>query len=158
MTNLAYDVVRALSGYTVSTAESCTGGMIGSALTAIPGSSSVYKGGVVSYTNEVKQKLLGVESNILEKYGAVSSQVATAMAVGVRNSLNTDVAIAVTGLAGPGGDDFGNPIGTVYIGYADANKSFSVECNFKGDREAVRLQSVRAALQLLRDMSEKLDN
>ena len=118
-TRLCCDVLNALKGRTLVTAESCTGGGIGAALTAIPGSSSVYKGGIISYTNWVKENVLGVSGEILETYGAVSGPVAEAMAIGVREKLQADVAVSVTGLAGPGGDEYGNPVGTVYIGYAD---------------------------------------
>ena len=142
-------VLSALSGYTLATAESCTGGAIGAALTAIPGASAVYKGGIISYCNEVKQKLLAVPASVLEIHGAVSSPVAEAMAVGARRALNTDVAISVTGLAGPDGDEFGHPVGTVFIGYADTHHSLSRHFLFAGDREVVRDQAVEAALQLV---------
>lgn len=146
MTNLSSDVIKALQGKTLSTAESCTGGGIGAALTAVPGSSAVYKGGIISYTNEIKEKLLGVPAEMLEKYGAVSALVAQAMAVGARKALQADIAVSVTGLAGPGGDEYGNPVGTVFIGYADANKAYAKEYHFSGDREAVREQAVQMAL------------
>ena len=114
--SLCCEVLERLSGKTLVTAESLTGGGIGAALTAVPGSSQVYKGGVISYTNWVKKNILGVPGEILETYGAVSAQTAQAMAWGVRELLKADVAVAVTGLAGPGGDEFGNPVGTVFIG------------------------------------------
>ena len=116
MMNLCCDVLNALKGKTLVTAESCTGGGIGAALTSIPGSSEVYKGGIISYTNEVKIKLLGVDTELLDREGAVSASVAQAMACGARVALVADVAVSVTGLAGPSGDDFGNPVGTVFIG------------------------------------------
>ena len=119
MTSLSCKVLKTLEGKTLATAESCTGGMIGAALTAIPGSSAVYKGGVISYTNQIKHDLLGVSQLLLKEKGAVSKEVAEAMAVGVRNTMKADVAVSVTGLAGPGGDEYGNPVGTVFIGYAD---------------------------------------
>ncbi len=149
MTSLTCDVLRALSGKTLATAESCTGGGIGAALTAIPGSSEVYKGGVISYTNWVKENILGVDGEMLAQYGAVSAQVAQAMAEGVRKYLQSDVAISVTGLAGPGGDDFGNPVGTVYIGYCDTNKQYAKKYCFSGDREKVRQSAISAALELI---------
>ena len=108
MTSLCCDVLKALEGKTLATAESCTGGGIGAALTAVPGSSSVYVGGVISYTNEVKAGVLGVSRDLLDREGAVSAPVAQAMAKGVRELLHADVAVSVTGLAGPGGDDYGN--------------------------------------------------
>lgn len=148
MTNLSSKLISALSGRTISTAESCTGGGIGAALTAIPGSSAVYLGGIISYTNGVKIRQLGVSEEILNREGAVSAAVAEAMASGVRMQLETDVALSVTGLAGPGGDDFGNPVGTVYIGYSDRCRTLSRKYNFTGDRDDVRKQAVDAALQL----------
>ena len=149
MMPLTYDVLEALTGKTLVTAESCTGGGIGAALTAVPGSSKVYKGGVISYTNWVKENILGVDRQLLEKYGAVSEQVACKMAEGVRALLKADVAVSVTGLAGPGGDDFGNPVGTVFIGYCDRAKSYAKEYHFSGNREDVRNQAVKAALELI---------
>jgi len=149
MTNLCYEVLHALQGRTLVTAESCTGGGIGAALTAIPGSSSVYKGGIISYTNQVKHALLNVDTVLLERDGAVSASVAQAMALGARNALSADVAVSVTGLAGPGGDDFGNPVGTVFIGFSDHTRTISREYHFSGDRENVRNQSIRAALLLI---------
>ena len=146
MMNLSSDVIKILQGKTLATAESCTGGGIGAALTAVPGSSAVYKGGIISYTNEVKEKLLGVPAEMLEVYGAVSEPVAQAMAVGARKALQTDIAVSVTGLAGPGGDEYGNSVGTVFSGYADANKSYAKEYHFSGDRETVRQQAVQMAL------------
>ena len=149
MTSLSCEVLKTLDGKTLVTAESCTGGGIGAALTAIPGSSAVYKGGVVCYTNWVKENILSVDSALLSNYGAVSEPVATAMAVGVRALLQADVAVSVTGLAGPGGDEYGNPVGTVFIGYADENGSFAKAYRFSGDREAVRCQAVQMALRIV---------
>ena len=149
MTRLSCDVLKALSGKTLATAESCTGGGIGASLTAVPGSSAVYKGGVVSYTNEIKQNVLGVDCDVLDQYGAVSEPVALAMAEGARNVLKTDVAVSVTGLAGPDGDDRGNPVGLVYIGYADSNTMTCTKCYFSGARDAVRQQAVCAALEIV---------
>ena len=149
MTRSAFDVIARLQGMTLATAESCTGGGIGDALTAVPGASNVYKGGVISYCNEIKQKLLNVPEEILTQYGAVSAPVAEAMARGARNALNADIAVSVTGLAGPSGDEFGNPVGTVYIGYAGANICLSRCFLFDGDRAAIRAQAVEAALKLI---------
>ena len=149
MTSLCCDVLKALEGKTLVTAESCTGGGIGAALTAIPGSSAVYKGGVISYTNWVKANVLQVSPDLLDSCGAVSAPVAEAMAKGARKLLQADVAVSVTGLAGPGGDEFGNPVGTVYIGFAMEGKSSVKQFCFAGDREAVRLEAIRAALQIV---------
>lgn len=147
MTSLCCEVLSCLQGKTLVTAESLTGGGIGAALTGISGSSAVYKGGVICYTNWVKENILGVPGDVLETCGAVSRPVAKAMAEGVRNLLKADVAVAVTGLAGPGGDEYGNPVGTVCIGYADESRSFSETFHFEGDRETVRQQTIAAALQ-----------
>lgn len=149
MTSLCCDVLKRLEGKTLATAESCTGGGIGAALTAIPGSSGVYKGGIISYTNWVKQNLLGVEEALLERLGAVSAPVAQAMAAGARRVLDADIAVSVTGLAGPGGDEYGNPVGRVYIGYSDENITVSREFTFSGDRDAVRRQATEEALKLV---------
>lgn len=147
--NLSCKVLSALKGKTLVTAESCTGGGIGAALTAVSGSSQVYKGGVICYTDWVKHNVLGVEQELLDRYGAVSSHVAKSMASGVRKLLQADVAVSVTGLAGPDGDSFGNPVGTVYIGYCSEQKNDVREFTFSGDRESVRRQAVEAALNLI---------
>ena len=147
--SLCCDVLKALEGKTLSTAESCTGGMIGSLLTAVPGSSLVYKGGIISYWSEVKQNLLGVDAVLLESRGPVSEPVAAAMAEGARRALCTDVAVSVTGLAGPDADDFGYPVGTVFVGYADEKNSIVKEFHFSGDRDSVRRQAAEAALRLI---------
>lgn len=149
MDNLAAQVIAALQGKTLATAESCTGGGIGAVLTSVPGSSAVYKGGIISYTNQIKQKLLHVPSALLSDRGAVSSEVAQAMAKGARSQLDSDIAVSVTGLAGPGGDDFGNPVGTVFIGYCNENICFSRKFYFAGDRKTVTDQAITAALTLI---------
>lgn len=146
---LCCDVLNSLKGKTLVTAESCTGGGIGAALTAIAGSSEVYKGGIISYTNEVKINQLGVDPKLLGREGAVSAPVAEAMALGARKVLDADIAVSVTGLAGPGGDDFGNPVGTVFIGYSDKMITSSREFHFTGDRESVRKAAVEEALRLI---------
>ena len=149
MTHLSSDVIYTLSGKTLATAESCTGGGIGAALTGVPGSSAVYKGGIISYTNWVKENLLDVPADLLDEFGAVSSSVAQLMAEGVRIRLQTDIAVSVTGLAGPGEDDFGNPVGTVFIGYCSEKKSYAKEYHFDGNREDIRNQTICAALQMI---------
>lgn len=149
MMNLSSKVIDILKGKTLSTAESCTGGGIGAALTAVPGSSAVYMGGVISYDNAVKMGILGVPEEWIEKYGAVSPWVAMEMASGVRGLLHTDVAVSVTGLAGPGGDEHGHPVGTVYIAYEDRERNGVHHYHFEGDREAVRNQTIEAALKLI---------
>ncbi len=124
-------------------------------LTAVAGSSTVYKGGVISYCDQVKHKLLGVDAEVLKHFGAVSAPVAEAMATGARLALDADIAVSTTGLAGPGGDSFGNPVGTVFIGYSDTNESFSRKYLFQGDRESVRQQAIRAALMLILEKNMK---
>ena len=149
MTHRSSEVIRRLRGKTLVTAESCTGGGIGAALPAVSGSSAVFKGGVLSYGNEVKHRVLGVEQLPLDTLGAVSGPVAEQMAAGARHVLDADIAVSVTGLAGPGGDEYGNPVGTVFIGYCDENQTLSREYHFPGDREQVRRQAVEAALELI---------
>ena len=147
--SLCYDVVKALEGRTLATAESCTGGGIGAAITAVPGSSAVFRGGIISYCNDIKHRLLGVSEDMLAQFGAVSAPVAEVMAMGAREVLHTDVAVSVTGLAGPGGDEMGNPVGTVFVGYADAVGVDHRKFLFVGDREGIRQQAVAAALKLI---------
>jgi len=149
MTSLCSETIHRLLGKTLVTAESLTGGGIGAALTAISGSSAVYKGGVIAYSNWVKETVLRVPREILEIHGAVSSQTAMCMASGVRKLLQADVAVSVTGLAGPGGDEFGNPVGTVYIGYEDSCHAVVHHHVFSGTREEVRSQTIEAALHLI---------
>ena len=149
MTNLCCDVICRLQGKQLVTAESLTGGGIGASLTAVSGSSAVYKGGVISYTNEVKHRVLGVPADMLEKYGAVSAPVAQAMAEGVRKLLEADVSVSVTGLAGPGGDEYGNPVGTVFVAYCDTGITEVKQFLFSGDRESVRKQTAVEALKLI---------
>lgn len=149
MMKTASEVLSALQGKTLVTAESLTGGGIGAVLTAVPGASRVYKGGIISYTDTVKREVLGVPGAYLATFGAVSAPVAEAMAVGARQILQADIAVSVTGLAGPDGDEYGNPVGTVFIGYADAYGSLAREYHFSGDRESVRNQTIRTALALV---------
>lgn len=151
---LCSEVLSALEGKTLATAESCTGGMIGAALTAVPGASKVYKGGIICYWSEVKQQLLGVDAEDLEKLGPVSLEVAASMAAGARNALHTDIAISVTGLAGPDGDEFGRPVGTVFIGFADDKKAVAKQFYFYGNREDVRYQATEAALRLIMEEAQ----
>ena len=151
--SLAFDVISCLQGKTLATAESCTGGGIGDALTSVPGASNVYKGGIISYCNEIKRDLLNVSAEMLQQHGAVSAPVAEAMAMGARGALNADIAVSVTGLAGPSGDEFGNPVGTVYIGYADERICTYRRFCFSGDRAAVRAQAIEAALKLILELS-----
>ena len=151
--SLSAEVLSRLSGKRLATAESLTGGGIGQALTSVSGASAVFAGGVICYTNQVKHKVLGVPVEILNTCGAVSAPVAKAMAEGARTVIGADVAVAVTGLAGPDGDEFGNPVGTVFIGYADEKTTLARECHFSGDRAAVRAQTIEAALALILEMN-----
>lgn len=152
--SLCCDVVKFLEGKTLVTAESLTGGGIGAAITSVSGASAVYKGGIVSYTNEVKHGQLGVPKEILESCGAVSEPVARYMAAGVRSRLEADVAVSVTGLAGPAGDEFGNPVGTVFIGYEDASNAVVKHFTFCGTREEIRNQTIEAALKMILTIGE----
>ena len=147
--SLSAKVLTALAGKKLATAESLTGGGIGQAITSVSGASAVFAGGIISYTNEVKHKVLGVPVETLNTLGPVSAPVAQAMARGARNVIGADVAVAVTGLAGPDGDEFGNPVGTVFIGYADGHTAFAREYHFEGDRAEVREQTIEAALALI---------
>ena len=155
MMTLCAEVLKALSGQTLATAESLTGGGIGEALTTVPGASAVYAGGVISYSNAVKEQVLGVSPETLVRFGAVSGPTASQMARGVRELLKADVAVSVTGLAGPGGDEFGHSVGTVFIGYDDGETNLAKPCHFQGDRQAIRRQTVQTALELVLEMAKK---
>ena len=137
---------------TLSTAESCTGGLIAKRVTDIPGASQVFRGGVVSYTNDVKADVLGVPRATLDACGAVSEPVARAMAEGCRRLCGSDIALAVTGLAGPEGDDRGNEVGTVYIALADRRGTLCkrLSCGMGRGRDRVRSAAAQNALDLLR--------
>ncbi len=166
-------------GLTLATAESCTGGLVGSLVTDVPGSSHYYCGGVVAYSNEVKVRLLGVRRATLKRYGAVSAQTATEMAEGVRNRTGADIGVAVTGIAGPGGGTRKKPVGLVYIAIAAGasrsqqperrrpkagfgtgrprDKSLRAEVRsqafrFKGDRKTIRRRAAAAALALVMEV------
>lgn len=138
-------------GLTLGTAESCTGGIIAQMMTDLPGSSALFAGGIVSYTNPVKANVVGVPQELLDEYGAVSPQVAEAMARGAKKVLGCDIALSVTGIAGPDSDDRGNPVGLVYLGLAHGDSCFVQE--FRAGnvaRERVRRMSAQTALDLLR--------
>jgi PncC family amidohydrolase len=136
-------------GLTVATAESCTGGLIAKLITDLPGSSEFFRGGVVSYSNEVKMELLGVRDEELAAHGAVSAQVARSMAVGMRVRLGADLVVSVTGIAGPGGGTRAKPVGLTYIAVADATGTDVRRFAWAGDRTANRESGARAALELL---------
>jgi nicotinamide-nucleotide amidase len=137
-------------GLTIGVAESCTGGKLGERLTAIPGSSEVVRGGVIAYANDVKQSLLGVSDATLREQGAVSEPVVRAMASGARRLLGVDAALAITGIAGPGGGSDAKPVGTVWIALALRNEVEAVQLRLWGDRSEIRQRSAQGALNLLR--------
>jgi nicotinamide-nucleotide amidase len=142
------DVCREL-GWKIATAESCTGGLIAGALTAIAGSSDVVDRGFVTYSNEAKVEMLGVEPALIEAVGAVSEEVARAMAQGALENSHADVAVAVTGVAGPGGGSAEKPVGLVWFGLATREDVRSESRIFAGDRAAVREATVVHALRLI---------
>jgi PncC family amidohydrolase len=134
---------------TIGVAESCTGGLIGAALTEIPGSSAWFMGGVIAYDNRIKRALLNVPAATLARHGAVSEKTVAAMARGARKLLNVNCAIAVSGVAGPGGGTKEKPVGLVYIGIAIDDMLFPFECNFSGTRTTIREKTVETALKLI---------
>lgn len=138
------------AGLRIATAESCTGGLIAGALTEIAGSSDVVERGFVTYSNEAKEELLQVPADMLKEHGAVSFQVAMAMAEGTIKNSRADVAVSVTGIAGPGGGSAEKPVGLVYFGLCKRGEKARHERHiFEGDRRSVRAQSVQKALDLL---------
>jgi nicotinamide-nucleotide amidase len=144
--------------YQLSTAESCTGGGIGYRLTAVPGSSLWYLGGYITYSNQAKIRDIGVKPKTLETYGAVSEQVAIEMALGCAKTSGSDLAISVTGIAGPEGGSRDKPVGTVCFGWVLRGQSVSETIFFDGDRETVRVQTIRHALEGMIKLLEKFSN
>ena len=138
-------------GLTLVTAESCTGGLIGSRITDVAGSSEYFLGSIVAYAYEVKVALLGVTWDTLNAHGAVSSETVLAMAHGARKRLNGDIAISVSGIAGPGGGTPEKPVGTTWIGLVAADGEWAKEFHFSGSREENKAAAATAALQLLLD-------
>jgi nicotinamide-nucleotide amidase len=147
---LAGALLNALArrGWCLGTAESLTGGMVGAAITAVPGASASYMGGVIGYTDREKTALLGVPAELLEQRGAVSAEVAEVMARGCRERLNVQVGLATTGVAGPASDDRGTPVGTVFVACATVRASTVERLLLDGDRRDIRVESTRAALRL----------
>jgi len=135
---------------TVATAESCTGGLLGKYLTDVPGASAVYLGGWVTYSNDMKRAQLGVSTELLEAHGAVSKPVACAMAEGALRVCGADLAISITGIAGPEGGDEHKPVGTVWFALANRQGMLAARCVFPGDRATIRDRAARTSLQLLR--------
>ncbi len=136
-------------GRTLATAESCTGGLVAHTITEIEGSSGYYRGGFVTYANDVKRDLLGVGEDLLAAHGAVSAQVARAMAEGARARLGTDFGVAITGVAGPGGGTAEKPVGLTYVAVADSNGVDVRRHHWTGDRAGNKRESAGAALDLL---------
>lgn len=135
---------------TISTAESCTGGMLSKSITAIPYSSKVFQLGMCTYSNEMKNKILKIPSFILDQYGAVSYQTAKYMALSIKNIANSDVGVSITGIAGPSGGTPQKPVGLVYISLCSNNKIYVDKLNMKSySREQIRIKSTDKALQLI---------
>ena len=139
-------------GLTISCAESCTGGLLTSTLTDIPGSSAYVMGSVVSYSNEVKSRVLGVSDETLSLYGAVSEETAREMAEGVRRLIQTDIGVGITGIAGPDGGSAEKPVGLIYISVANQSHTIVEKNNFSGTRLENKDAAVEKALQMIYDV------
>lgn len=148
---LAEKVVAAASaaGKTIAFAESCTGGMLAAAVTDVAGASAAFYGSAVVYSNEAKENILRVPADIIERKGAVSRECAVMMARGARGVYGADIALSVTGVAGPGGGTPEKPVGTVWFAYSSETKEDSFVCHFDGGRDEVRSAAVRTALEYL---------
>ena len=133
---------------TLAVAESCTGGLLGSTITDVPGSSAYFLGGIIAYSNTSKIEILGVPAQTIERNGAVSDRTAACMAKGILNNFACDIGIGVTGIAGPGGGSDQKPVGTVFIGIASELSELSRQFNFTGTRQKIKEASVKAALEL----------
>jgi len=147
-----------VQGLSLATAESCTGGMVAERLTSVPGSSRVFLGGVVAYANAVKAEELDVPQELLERHGAVSAEAAAAMTAGARKRLGADVAVAITGIAGPDGGSAEKPVGLVYLHAESPSASRSVDFVFPGDREGIRRRAAVTALHLVRRLLTQSGN
>ena len=145
------------SGLTIGTAESCTGGRISEAIIAIPGSSDYYKGGIVAYTDEVKERILGVPHEILEEYTAVSEEVARQMVLGTINTIDVDLAIASTGYAGPGGGTKDNPVGTIWLAYGNKEEVRTFKLTEDFGRDINLAIATNKAIRLMLDFLKDLD-
>jgi len=141
-----------INNLTISTAESCTGGLLGNLLTDIPGSSDYFLRGVISYSNESKSELLGVDADLFDTVGSVSKEVVEQMATGIRKISSTDIGIGISGIAGPGGGSKEKPVGTVYIGVDYMNSVYSYRYNFHGTRKDIKLSSAKYALDIVRKL------
>ncbi len=138
-------------GLSIACAESCTGGLLTSRLTDVSGSSAYVKGSIVSYSNEIKEKLVGVKSATLSKYGAVSEQTAREMAEGIRTAVETDIGVGITGIAGPDGGTPKKPVGLVYIAVSGKNGTVVKENHFNGTRSEIKLQTTEKSLKMIED-------
>ena len=158
MSSLARDIVNLLgaSGLTLGAVESATGGLISHLITNVPGSSDVYQGSVTSYSNRAKTAIVGVSKESINRYGAVSPQVAEEMAEGGRRLLNVDICVADTGIAGPGGATPGKPVGLFYIGLSHRDGTFSRKHIFSGTREENKQSAAETALQWVRKYLENV--
>ena len=136
-------------GLTVATAESCTGGLLAKLLTDVPGASKVFPGGIVAYNSQAKTEFLGVDPGLLREKGAVCSEVAIAMANGVRRKFGTDIGIGITGIAGPDSDDSGLQPGTVFIALTTDGQAICKKFDLQGDREQIRAESAVNALNMI---------
>jgi PncC family amidohydrolase len=136
---------------TFSSAESCTGGLVGGTVTAVSGSSAVYFGGIITYTNDIKINVLGIDSSLIDEYTEVSAPVARQMAERVREKLSSDIGVSATGFAGPTGGNENDPVGTVYVGIADKNNSsiYRLSYSVGTEREEIRLMTVQFILEKL---------
>jgi nicotinamide-nucleotide amidase len=153
ISEIVLDLCR-VRGLTLATAESCTGGMVATRLTGVPGASDVFRGSVVAYANGVKEAGLGVSAELIAEHGAVSAEVAAAMAVGARERLDADVAVAVTGVAGPGGGTPEKPVGLVFAHAIGPDGERSVRTELPGDRDMIRGRATAASLHLVRRLME----
>lgn len=151
--DIAKDVLSLLEekNLKISTAESCTGGLVAKLITDIPGSSAFFEMGFVTYSNEAKAKLLGVDEETLKTYGAVSDQTARQMCEGAKTVANSDIAVCTTGIAGPGGGSEQKPVGLVFIGVCGRAGTVVKKCNFSGTREEIRSRTAEYALNLVRE-------
>ena len=158
MSSLARDIVNLLgaSGLTLGAVESATGGLISHLITNVPGSSDVYQGSVTSYSNRAKTAIVGVSKESINRYGAVSPQVAEEMAEGGRRLLNVDICVADTGIAGPGGATQDKPVGLFYIGLSHRDGTFSRKHIFSGTREENKQSAAETALQWVREYLENV--
>lgn len=140
---------------TVAAAESCTGGLLSHVLTGVSGSSQYFVGGVVAYSNQIKEMILGVNPNTLLQHGAVSEQTACEMAAGIREKFGTDIGLSTTGIAGPTGGTPTKPLGLVWIGFSTQENTRAIECHFKGGRTGVKTSTVEKVLTILMEDLEE---